>query len=78
MTDAPRYPEVRVRLHSHHPLALMGAVREALRHAGAGADELQAFSRGAAARDPAEVEQWCRQWARIDFYPTQSDEEKIT
>lgn len=74
MTDRPRYPNARVRLHSHHPLALMGAVREALRRVGADAQDVRAFSRGAAARDPAEVESWCRQWARIDFYPAQPRE----
>lgn len=69
MTDGPRYPEARVRLHSQHPLALMGAVREALRHAGAAAEDVERFSRGAASRAADEVVDWCREWARLDFYP---------
>ncbi len=70
-TDQPRYPQARVRLHSHHPLALIGAVREALRKAGAGADELDAFSQGASTRSAHEIEPWCRQWTHLDLFPLQ-------
>lgn len=72
MTDGPRYPDARVRLHSQHPLALMGAVREALRHAGAGAEDVERFSRGAAARAADDIVDWCREWARLDLYPPES------
>ena len=74
MTNRPRYPDARVRLHSQHPLALMGAVREALRQVGADADELERFSRGAASLDGNAVIDWCREWAALDFYPQRPDQ----
>jgi len=69
--DLPRYPQARVRLHSHNPLALIGAVREALRRAGAGKDDLDAFCRGASTLSDHEIEPWCRQWTHLDLYPLQ-------
>ncbi len=41
---APRYPELRVSIRSHNPLALVAAVREELRLAGARHTEIARFS----------------------------------
>jgi hypothetical protein len=40
----PRYPEVRVCMHSENPLALVSAVRYALRRAGVDAGQISRFS----------------------------------
>jgi hypothetical protein len=62
----PRYPGIVIRLVSRNPLALVAAVRQELRRAGAGREEIERFSRQALAserqEDPIAV---CRQWARI-------------
>ena len=42
--SVPRYPDLRVRVRSGNPLALVAATREELRLAGVGADEIRDFS----------------------------------
>ena len=50
---APRYPELRVSTRSHNPLALVAAVREELRLAGARHTDIARFSDQALARPDA-------------------------
>ena len=40
----PRYPDLRISLHSDNPLAMVAAVRQELRQAGAESSEIRAFS----------------------------------
>lgn len=42
--DSARYPDLRVRVRSENPLALVAATREELRLAGVGAEEIRDFS----------------------------------
>lgn len=56
MTDhgmQPRYPELHVSIRSPNPLALVAAVREELRLAGAGHDDIARFTDQALARGDA-------------------------
>ncbi|MFQ5350647.1 MAG: hypothetical protein ACE5EG_09420 [Thermoanaerobaculia bacterium] len=46
----PRYPELRVSIRSRNPLALVAAVREELRLAGAGHGDISRFTDQALAR----------------------------
>ena len=64
---APRYPQIHVRTPSRNPFALVAAVREELRRARAGEEEIRRFSRQALARsEPARMREICRDWAVID------------
>ncbi len=67
MSESPRYPQAKVRLRSRNPLALIGAVRAALRGAGVGAAEVRDFSHQAAEIPPQEVETLCRKWAHLEI-----------
>jgi hypothetical protein len=62
----PRYP-VQVELQSSHPLALVSAVRQALRRFGVEAGEIQQFCRQAFAHrdDPEALRQLCSRWATV-------------
>lgn len=62
----PRYPDVRVRVRSRHPLVAVSAVRHALRRAGVGAVEVRRFTEEALdkAQPTPDV---CRAWAQVDF-----------
>ena len=62
----PRYPDVHVRLSSHHPLAAVSAVRHALRRAGVDRSEVLRFTEEAldATHPTAEV---CRRWAYVEL-----------
>lgn len=63
----PRYPEISVRLRTAHPLALIGAVRHALRRAGVERPEIERFSNEALRCGTAERQrQVCRRWVRVD------------
>ena len=63
----PRYPEIRVRTRSRNPLALVAAIREELRRARAGEEEIRRFSRQALeVREPARIREVCRDWAVIE------------
>ncbi len=69
----PRYPQIRVRTRSRNPLALVAAVREELRRARAGEEEIRRFSRQAlTVREPARVREVCRSWAVIESLPRRS------
>jgi hypothetical protein len=58
-----RYPEIRVRLRTTNPLALVAAVRQALRRAGVERAEIRLFSAQAMAEaDPNHVLRICREW----------------
>lgn len=63
----PRYPQIRVTVHSRNPCALIGAVRLALRQAGITRDEIQSFS-SEAFESPTEerVRKVCDRWATVD------------
>ena len=64
----PRYPQIRVTLHSRKPCALIGAVRQALREAGVDRDEIRSFSRQAfEASDEAALRTVCGEWTRLQF-----------
>lgn len=63
----PRYPEIRVTVHSRNPCALIGAVRQALRQAGVNRDEIRSFSSEAFASSSDDlVRQVCDQWAILE------------
>lgn len=62
-----RYRELRIRVHSRHPLVWVSGVRQALRRAGAGRDEIHRFSAAAlGSADPERTRQICASWAEID------------
>jgi hypothetical protein len=64
---SPLYPAARVRLRSRNPIALVSAVRLALRRAGADHDEIDRFTEEAlGAADPAEIRRSCRRWVLLD------------
>lgn len=63
----PRYPQIRVRTRSRNPFALVAAIREGLRRAHAGDEEIRRFSRQAlAVGEPARIREVCRNWAVVD------------
>lgn len=66
MIDVPRYPQVRVQVCSDNPLALISAVRHALRRAGVPREEIQTFSQQAFAGGRSDLRTVCQGWARID------------
>lgn len=70
----PRYPNIRVRLRSRHPLAAVSAIRHALRRSGVERDEIRRFTdealAGAAASSAGEnasgrISSVCTAWARV-------------
>ena len=66
----PRYPQIRVSTYSRNPLALVAAVREELRRAQAGEEEIRRFSRQAlTARGPRRIREVCSHWAVIENLP---------
>jgi hypothetical protein len=67
MVVHPRYPEICVESHSHNPLALVAAVREALRLARVETSEISQFSDQAlTTREPRRVREVCRSWVILD------------
>ncbi len=63
----PRYPQIRVRTRSRNPLTLVAAIREELRRAQAGEEEIRRFSRQAlAGGEPGRIREVCRNWAVVD------------
>ena len=63
----PRYPQIHVHTPSRNPLTLVAAIREELRRARAGEEEIRRFSRQAlAGSEPAEIREVCRSWAVVD------------
>ncbi|MEM6797399.1 MAG: hypothetical protein AAF725_25745 [Acidobacteriota bacterium] len=64
----PRYPEIRVHLHSRNPFALVGAVRSALRHSQVDAAEIRRFTEEALQdEEPHRVRDVCAAWAEVDI-----------
>lgn len=60
-----RYPQIRVACRSTNPLALVAAVRQALRRAGLPSDEVRRFSAEAfASAEPSSIRDVCRRWVR--------------
>lgn len=70
-TDHPRYPELRVRVRSPNPLALVAAAREELRRAGADRAEIARFSDQALAdpKDVVHVLDTTREWIGVVEIP---------
>lgn len=63
----PRYPQIHVRVRSANPLALVGAVRYALRRAGIERPEIRRFSEEAFDEpSPDRQREVCRHWVRVD------------
>jgi hypothetical protein len=66
MASEPRYPKIFVEIDSQNPLALVAAVREALRLAHVERSEISEFSDEAfASSSPREVAEVCREWVRV-------------
>ena len=65
-TVGPRYPELKVSTRSENPLALIAAVRQALRQARIDRDEIGKFS-DAAFQDPSPDRRRavCRSWVSV-------------
>lgn len=61
----PRYPDIRIRLSTDHPLAMVSAVRHALRRSGVAHGEIQRFCEQALA-GPASPREICAAWAVVD------------
>ena len=60
----PRYPQLRVSLHTANPLALVSATRQALRRAGTDRTEIERFTRDALAS--ADPETLCGRWVALE------------
>ena len=63
----PRYPQIHVCTRSRNPLTLVAAIREELRRARAGDEEIRRFSRQALDdSEPATMREVCRRWAVVE------------
>lgn len=63
----PYYPEIRIQLHTRHPLAWISAVRHGLRRQGVDLHEIRRFTEEAfEAGEPGEIERICTSWAVIE------------
>jgi hypothetical protein len=72
MMAGPRYPEIQVTTHSPNPLALVAAVRHALRQARVSRNEIRQFSAEAlTSSDPAECHEICTDWVAVRETRTQ-------
>ena len=66
MASQPRYPEILVEIESRNPLALVAAVREALRLVHVQRSEISEFSDEAFSTDsPQQVKRVCREWVTL-------------
>ncbi len=64
---APRYPDIRVRLRSNNPFALVSAVRLALRRSHIDPHEIHRFTEEALQNDePREIRKICSDWAQVE------------
>ncbi len=62
----PRYPGIQVAVHSQNPLALVAAVREAMRQARIGKSEIRQFSEEALDhKRPERQRAVCHEWVRV-------------
>ena len=67
MASVPRYPKLFVEIESRNPLALVAAVREALRLAHVQRSEISEFSDEALSADSAkDVTEVCKEWVRLE------------
>jgi hypothetical protein len=67
MVENPRYPDILVESHSQNPLALVAAVREALRLAHVENSEISRFSDQALnTPEPRHVREICREWVILE------------
>ena len=63
----PRYPEIRVRLQSRNPFALVSAVRQGLRRSRVAACEIERFTAEALeVEEPERMMAVCAAWAAVD------------
>ena len=63
----PRYPDLRVALRSPRPVALVSAVRFALRRAGVEHDEIARFTGEALSQDdPRRTLELCAEWVKLE------------
>lgn len=68
-----RYPQIWVRVRSSNPLAVISAVRSALRQAGVERTEIERFSRQAfTTHDLDELGSICRSWVSVEAPPLAS------
>ncbi|MEM8962814.1 MAG: hypothetical protein AAGD38_15120 [Acidobacteriota bacterium] len=70
MNSYPTRPAIKIR--TDHPLALVSAVRQALRHAGATSEDIDRFNkeaRSAGDEGAAAVRTLCASWADLDIRP---------
>ena len=64
----PRYPEVKIRLHSRNPFALVSAVRQGLRRSHVDAGEIDRFTEEALrAEEPQQIREVCSTWAAVEL-----------
>lgn len=67
MASQPRYPKISVEIESKNPLALVAAVREAMRLAHIQRSEISRFSDEAFAKDTSKgVKQICAKWVCLE------------
>ena len=63
----PRYPDVRVRLQSRNPFALISAVRQGLRRSHVDGSEIDRFTEEALrVEEPNRMKAVCAAWAAVD------------
>lgn len=63
----PRYPGIRVSLKTRNSLAVVAAIRHALRQAGASAEEIDRFSRQALTTEGSDERlRVCLEWADVE------------
>lgn len=66
MASQPRYPKISVEIESQNPLALVAAVREAMRLAHIQRSEISRFSDEAFATDsPRGIKRICERWVSL-------------
>ena len=65
--STPRYPDLRIRLRSRNPFALVSAVRQALRQCHVDGSEIERFTEEALrAEEPDRMKDVCAAWAAIE------------
>lgn len=63
----PRYPDIQVQIHSRNPLALVSAIRSALRKSRVDALEIRRFTDEAmASEEPSSIYTVCASWAEVE------------
>ncbi len=66
-SSTPLYPDIRVTMRSSNPLALIAAVRCALRRAHVEKEEIRRFSEEVFSRtSEADRQEVCRHWVRVE------------